>query len=298
MMSPLEDLDHSRLDALLRCQYGAADVTLDFVPYGGDSWQYRSGDLWVSVRRDLRGHIVEAYEGARLLEESGLAFVLAPLRGVDGRVSRMLGDRPLLVSKYEPVREALSLSATEIGAVIEMLNQVHRSTPAVELLSEDFELSFADDIIWAMRRADSTPPHSGPFSAPLTELIRSHRTQLRALRAELSRLAETWRVDKPRFVLTHGEPGTGNILRRPGGLMLGDWGELMWGPPERDWFHLRRSFGAAPEADAALMRFYEIRWFFNEFTEYAVRFFGEHEGNEEDAAMWENLIRCFTEIEI
>lgn len=292
MLLPLTGLDERELRAELEGHYGAPAGPLEFVPVGEDGWHYRLGDLWISVRRDLRGHLPEAYQAAEILRRSGLGFVIAPLPGADGRVSRMVSGYPVVVFPHLPVSAVESLDAAGLAAIVDLLARVHQSMVGVSLPVETYDLPFAEDVMWALDIASGRAPDAGPYSRLLHELIRAHRARITELYAEFGELSRKCAASDIPLVLTHGEPGIGNVLKGAAGFLLADWGELMWGPAERDWFHLVRSFGSAPPCRPEFLRFYQIRWYFNEFTEYATRFFRSHAGDADDAMMWNNLLCC------
>ncbi|MFA1538198.1 phosphotransferase [Actinomadura monticuli] len=293
MLLPLAGLNQEELVGVLVEQYGADPGPLEFMPLGADSWCYRLGDLWVSVRRDLRGHSPAPYEAARRLRANGLDFVLAPIAGADGRVSRTVGGRPVVVFPYLPVSEVpASLSPLELWAVSDMVAGVHAATVDVDLPAETYTLPFGDDLDRALDVARSGPPDTGPYSLPFHALLRAAADRVEALRAEFADLAARCAAAGRPPVLTHGEPGAGNVLRHGASLLLADWGELMYGPPERDFYHLVRSFGGTPRGRRHFLRFYEIRWLFNELTEYAAWFFAPHTGDAEDREAWAQARRC------
>ena len=92
-------------------------------------------------------------------------------------------------------------------------------------------------------------------------------------------------------MLTHGEPNSGNVLRdRSGRLYLIDWGDLTYGPPERDWTSLG-DLGIALPAREPFTRFYQLRWDFGEIAEYTARFAAPHVGSAEDDDRWRELLR-------
>lgn len=294
MLLPLAGLNQEELTHVLVEQYGVDPGPLEFMPFGADSWCYRMADLWVSVRRDLRGHSPAPYEAARQLRAKGLDFVLAPIAGADGRVSRMVGGRPVVVFPCLPVGEVPeSPPPPELRAITGMVAAVHTATVEVDLPAETYALPFDDDLAWALDVARSgRPPDAGPYSLPFHALLRAAADRVEALRAEFADLAgRCAAADRP-LVLTHGEPGGGNVLRHGAALLLADWGELMYGPPERDWYHLVRSFGAPPRGRPHFLRFYEIRWVFNELTEYAAWFFTPHTGDAQDREAWSQARRC------
>ena len=69
----------------------------------------------------------------------------------------------------------------------------------------------------------------------------------------------------------------------------------MWGPPERDWFHVGRTTGRAFAGRPEFFRFYELRWALSEITEYVGRLTKPHDGNADDRAMWGRLLRYLPE---
>lgn len=292
MLVPLEELDEARLLDLVEREFGVPAAHAEFQPVGEDSWCYRVGELWVSVRRDLRGHCPRAYEAARALRRAGLDFVLAPLEGSDGRVVQAVDGLPLVVFPYRDVvpLDAGSALPGEVDQAVEMLDVVHGVNLPVDLPVESFEIPFEDDLDRALAYASGKPSSSGPYSRRLHTLLRAHRHRIRSLRAELERLGRTCAADAAPPVPTHGEPLATNFLRDDGRLMLGDWGEAMWGPPERDWFHVVRTLGARPPCRRDFLRFYEIRWVLSEVAEYAAVLMAPHAGDADDAAMFDRLL--------
>jgi len=299
VLQPLQELDEALLVRVLRDQYGASGHALEFMPVGEDSWSYRLDDLWVSVRRDLRGHFPEAYETVSRLRELGNESLLAPLAGSDGKAVREVCGHPVVVFPYvlaAPV--AVPPGPGELDQVIAVLSRLHRSRPDTDPGVEDYALSFEDDLDRAVDQASATGPDSGPYSTRVRRLIRRNHDRVASLRSELKDLAALCLAsDEPR-VLTHGEPHPGNILRPVdgGGLLLVDWTELRWGPPERDWYHVISSFGAGPRCRPEFFRYYEIRWWLSEFAEYATWFLGDHVDGEEEPGMWERMTCYFPEV--
>jgi spectinomycin phosphotransferase len=105
--------------------------------------------------------------------------------------------------------------------------------------------------------------------------------------AEIEDLAATCRADPTPLVLTHGEPNTGNVFRDDTGrLYLIDWGDLKYGPPERDLVSLNTD---RPPVREPFARFYQLRWDLGEIAEYTARFAAPHPGDAEDDGMWREL---------
>ena len=285
-------IDLVALKELLAAQYGVSSPRLVFSPVGGDSWCFRAGVLWVSVRRDRQGHVPESYEAAAALSEQGLTFVLAPLRGKDQHVVHRIAEHPVVVSPYVPGAPLHATTAPEVSAVAAVVSQLHAATACVPVPHEEYRFPFQEELDHALSTALWHDPQAGPYSQRTHRLIRAHRAYLDSLQAEAQRLARYCRRHTGEPVLTHGEPN-GNVLRTDDGrLLLFDWGTTALGPPERDWWALA-SQSASLTCRPEFVRFYHLRWILGEVAEYTERFMHKHVGDRDDAAMWSELWQYF-----
>lgn len=74
----------------------------------------------------------------------------------------------------------------------------------------------------------------GPYSEPARRLLASRADHVRRLLGESDLLAEQMRNTASAWVVTHGEPHPGNVLRTAAGLRLVAWDTVQIAPPERD----------------------------------------------------------------
>jgi spectinomycin phosphotransferase len=291
MLLPNPDVDERALAGLVAARYGADPAGLAFAPVGGDGWHYRCPPFWISVRRDRQGHDPAAYRAARELRDAGLEFVLAPLPDAAGRLVHVLGRFPVVVL---PLVEGATLFETglrpgEAEEVARMCRRLHATCPATRLGAATFDLPFRDELRSGLECAMRAGSHHGPYGEPLRALISRNRSAILAMVAEIEALAEACRADPAPFVLTHGEPNPGNVLRDTSGrLHLIDWGDLRLGPPERDWTSLV-GLGLDLPLREPFARFYHLRWDLGEIAEYTARFAAPHRGDAEDADRWREL---------
>ncbi|MBE8520462.1 aminoglycoside phosphotransferase family protein [Amycolatopsis sp. H6(2020)] len=296
MLSENGSVDTELLRELVTRCFGPRDGELRFAPLGEDSWSYTWQDLWISVRRDVQGHVPAAYEGAFELHRGGLDFVLAPLAGADGSVVRYLAGFPVVVF---PLLEAgqigpgAPLTASERAEVEEMLAALHGFAAPDRLPREEFTLPFAD----ALAASPAAGPGAGPFGERFAALVRSNADRLDALQAERDSLMHELRARDLEFVVTHGDLNGGNVLRTADRLKLADWGMLQWAPPERDRYHLSRTLGFPLRGDANVLRYYELRWQLSEIAEYAAVFTRPHGDSADTRAMWRRLLAYLPENE-
>ncbi|MFD0822401.1 phosphotransferase family protein, partial [Micromonospora zhanjiangensis] len=103
------------------------------------------------------------------------------------------------------------------------------------------------------------------------------------------------------WVVTHGEPHPGNLIRHPAGLRLVDWETVRLAPPERDLWLLTHG---ADDADDLLRRYasatgrpvdptalahYRLRWELADIAGYVVELRGPHGTGADTAASWRYL---------
>jgi spectinomycin phosphotransferase len=292
VLLPNPEIDERALARLVAERYGADPDKLAFAPVGGDGWHFRCPPFWVSVRRDRQVHRPAAYAAARELREAGLEFVLGPLPDAVGRIVHYLGRLPIVVL---PFVEGATLFETgvrpgEVDAIAAMCDRLHAARCVTALTAETYELPFLDELRSGLADAARAGPHGGPYGAALRELVSRNRSAILDMMAEITALADVCRVDPTPFVLTHGEPDHGNVLRDTSGrLHLIDWGELQYGPPERDWTSLA-GLGLDRPVREPFSRFYHLRWDLGEIAEYTARFASPHAGNAEDADRWRELL--------
>lgn len=299
MLLPLASLDQCTLLRLIRDQYGVSGHDLAFQPMGEDSWAYQYGPLWISVRRDLRGHVPAAYATAAALAQQGLDFVLAPLAGVDGKYTHQIGMLPVVVFPLYPSSslDREHLDASDLASMTDMIKKVHTGIPIEGLPVEDYRLTFDTDLTEALARAeDNTAPPAGPYDLPVRRTLRHNSGLLTDLLAEAEELGDCCATAGVPMVLTHGEPISSNWIRAGGRILLVDWGEAAWGPPARDWFHMRWAMPFPSDTEDFFQRFYTIRWCLSEIAEYAAVFTHVHSGNGEDKAMWSRLARYLPDL--
>jgi spectinomycin phosphotransferase len=293
VLLPNPSIDATSLAHLLAAEFGASDLTPRFVPAGGDSWSYRAGPWWVSVRRDRQGHFPANYEAARELRDAGYEFVLAPVRGRSGSVVHSVSGRPVVVTEFVEARANYreGLAPSHVAALVRAVEDLHSARVSADVRAESFDLPFADELEGALARAVAGRDSAGPFADEVSDLVRRNSARIGDWREEIAVCQERCRASPGELVLTHGEPEPPNLIITPDDeLLLLDWGDLLRAPPERDALSLR-SLGIARPARRDALRFYELRWILSEVAEYVSRFTSSHVGDAEDREKRRELAR-------
>ncbi|WP_285702754.1 phosphotransferase [Microtetraspora sp. NBRC 16547] len=239
---------------------GAGSYHWSVVDRRGTAWFVKVDDLGVEVaeRDDAFNRLGRSYGAAlALCRDAGLDFVLAPIpTATDAAVWR-------LTSRYAlSVFPMVAGAAGQFGAhrpedrveVIDLLAELHKATPIVADTASraDLVLPGRDKLEEALQDLDREWT-DGPYAEPARKLLSVHAGQVQRLLADFDRRVDQVQNTAPGWVVTHGEPHPGNVMRTPAGLLLIDWGTVQIAPPERDlWMltpALSRMLGEDPDGD-------------------------------------------------
>jgi spectinomycin phosphotransferase len=323
MFAEPADLDHAELVAVLHGGWGvsAAALRYEAVGFGTHHYLAQDGDgrrwfvnvdelaakSWIA---DDPSHAMEALaralRSATALREAGLEFVHAPVTRRDGDVIGPLGDA-YAVSLYAYI-DGTSNEFGEFGSederrlVLNALGRMHlasarvpsdiprRDTLRIPLRQRFFE--HLDDL-----RSNWT---GGPFSEPARALLGDRATAVREMFARYDQLADAVRAEDRAWVVTHGEPHGGNVMRtKDGGLRLVDWDTVAVGPRERDLWMVEpkddddwdayTSGGGSSEISRGALELYNLWWSLSEITGYTDALRAPHTDDANTRPAWENL---------
>jgi spectinomycin phosphotransferase len=258
-------------------------VTVDHL--GQKAWL---GDTHDAAFAGLR----DAFDTAVALREGGLDFVVAPIPSRNGESLRRIDERYSVALFPYVDGEAGEFGYFEDDpdgrrAVVEMLAALHRSPVTTQIRTSGLDLPGRHHLEDALRDVDE-PWTGGPLSEPAREAIResaSALTELLALADDLHVQAEEHAHD---WVVTHGEPHAGNVMRTDTGYVLVDWDTVALGPPERDLWMLVAGNPAAgdlyaqasgTQLDPSALDFFRLTWELKDLAEYLNVFRSPHEEN-------------------
>jgi spectinomycin phosphotransferase len=255
----------------------------------GRRWFVTADDLddkaWLGhTRPAVMAGLRSAMETALALRrDAGLDFVVAPVPGVDGAAVRPAGaGHAVAVFPFRsgtPGRFGEALPAAERAARTDMLAALHRPAPAGAPVAA-IGLARREDLDAALRNL-GRPWRAGPFGEQARTLLAGAGDQIHGLLEVFDRRAGAIRADD--FVITHGEPHPGNVMRVGPRRMLIDWDTVGLGPPERDlWMvageeEARRYAGLTGRAvDPGLLEWYRLRWALDDISAFAHRLRSAH----------------------
>jgi Phosphotransferase enzyme family len=318
------DLDRAALADALKRHWSIAAASLDYLPigFGSHHWKAVGGDgsRWFVSADDLRAGpqvgrapddvfvmLDRAFRtAAALRDDAGLDFVLAPIPSDGGPVLRRVDARYTI--RVEPFVDGAAGEDGEferpeerlrMGRLLGRLHAASRSVPLSLPGREDFALPGRQALQEAFAQL-GTPWTHGPFSERARELLRAHAGGVQERLRAYDQLAGRVRDEPGRWVVTHGEPHSANVIRLAGGgLGLVDWDTTLIGPRERDlwmtldadltgWDEYREVLGSVRLNEDAL-GLYRERWALAEICIYVAEFRRPHEETEDTWTSWNAL---------
>ena len=220
---------------------GAGSYHWSAVDRHGTAWFVKVDDLGVEAtgRDDAFGRLGRSLGTALTLNcDAGLDFVLAPVPAVTGAVVWRLTERYAL-SVFPMIAGVAGQFGThrpeDRAEVIDLLAELHRATAVVAdtAVRADLVLPGRDRLYEALHDLDREWT-GGPLSEPARRVLAAHAGRIHGWLADFDRHVAAVRGTEANWVLTHGEPHPGNIMRSRAGLRLIDWDTAQIAPPERD----------------------------------------------------------------
>ena len=311
------DLDDDAVTRSLANGWGIDVASMSYVPEGGGSHHWKVADSsggvffvrvddlddkdWLGDTRDaVFAGLGRALDTAGALRtEADLAFVVAPLRAVDGTLGRRLSARyaisvyPFLAGVSYPF--GLYTDDGVRSAAMEMVIAVHSATPIVGHLAPPHVLRIGRrEHLEAFLREPDQPWDVGPFGGPAHDLLAPHAATLAEVVRAYDDLVEATSGARSVIVVTHGEPHPANVMSVPDTLMLIDWDTVALAAPERDLWMVafqgddllgRYEAVTGHHADPATMTLYRLRWYLDDIAS-AVQLFGSPHELTADTQRW------------
>jgi spectinomycin phosphotransferase len=304
------DIHDSDVAAALARQWPLSVQELSYLPvgFGGYHWLAvdQTSSRWFVTVSDLAAPWVPDLHAAMqtaawLAGEAGLEFVVAPVQTRGGLVVGSLNSRHALT--LFPYLEAAPshfgdvIDDADRDASIDLLATLHTAAPAgIKVPSRPPELANLQTVEQTLASLD-VPWNGGPYAEPGRELLSLYEGPLRQALGRFDDLLDRTRKAGGPYVITHGEPHPGNLLRTQAGLRLVDWDMIALARPERDlWWVISgghdaarysRRTGWAVNHDALAL--YRLRWGLDDTSEFLSEIRGPHQETADTLASWTAL---------
>ena len=266
------ELSDDAIRASLAEHWGFEATVLAYEPVGFGAHHWRAADpsgdaRFVTVhdltakRRDeaeaedeVFRRLTASFSAAASIAQAGLSFVLAPMRGIAGRIVERLDPRfTLAVHPYlvgHPAGADGEFDSPEDRlAVLDLVIRVHGATSAAapHADADDLTVPHLDEIPTSLD-ALGTAWDAGPYGERARALLEEHAVPLQRLLDAYGGLAEQVEQLGDHAVLTHGEPHAGNVLVVHDRRYLIDWDTALLAVAERDLWDLDPGDGSILDA--------------------------------------------------
>lgn len=263
-----------------------------------------------AAEHGLRGALTAAWH---LRHRAGIAAVVAPLRTGGDEILVPVNAR-WVVALYP----YLAVEKSEWGQFTndedrdraqQLVAQIHavdpstlpKDTPPVE----DLAIPYRRELFQRLA-ALNDPWDSGPYAERTRIMLSANRDRIREGFARYDALVDHARETRGQWVVTHGEPHAGNIVRRADrkDMVMVDWDTCAIAPRERDLWQLCLPDDHTVAGIAAYLEstglpgtavsydrlaLYRLRWDLAEIAIYADGFFNSHEDTEDSRVGWGGL---------
>jgi len=256
-----------------------------------------------------RGARMEAFEAAWQLAQH-LPFAVAPVHTRNARIAVDIAEGLLLT--VTPFLESMPFGTGPLvddaervvvaGLVGELHGQARPRRLAVwrprlgrhlDTGQADLERCLTQDV-WS----------GGPWSGPASRLVLDARSVVRAALRRYVLLGAAVTHNIERWVVTHGEPHTGNLLRTADGPRLLDWSTVALAPRERDlrealgeadgeepWYSYMESGGRPEPLSPDTLELFALQEHLSALCESAVRLSRPHQDSADDRRRFGRLER-------
>ncbi len=306
-------LRHAVLDG-----WGITVGDVEYVPkgFGSHHWAVNStrGERWFVTVDDLDGVagtrpaafgvLCCAFGTARILQSSGLDFVVGPVTSAGGAPVRRLGERyTIALFPYVEGRAgdfADDMDASDRAALVDVLAALHTTAlppgaPACSLGFDPIRRS-QQQIRDALEQAHD-PWTAGPYGEPVRHWLLDHEADAGALIERAARRMTGLAATAEDLVVTHGEPHPGNLVWTDAGLRLIDWDTVGLAPAERDLWFLSRDESALARysqrtgraVDGEAIALYRNAWTLSDLAAHLHVFRTPHDETRDTSHAWRQL---------
>lgn len=320
MNTPPDQLDETVLADALLGGWAVSVAQLDYAAlgFGSHHWTVTAEDgsrlfatvddldnkAWMADTRDLVfAGLRSAFGTAAALAAAGLEYVVAPRPATSGEAVLRLDDRYTVALFPFVEGEAGEFAAAGDDDVVDLLAALHAATGVARphATTVGVTLPGRSSIESALRDA-GRPWTAGPYSEAVRQEIVAHRDDVVDLVALADRLAGEIEGRGGRFVVTHGEPHPGNVMRTADGPALVDWDTVALAPPERDLWMLAAAPDDPPAArytaatgrrlDPEALDLFRLSWDLRDLAEYLQVLRAPHPESEDTAQALEGVRHC------
>ncbi|TVY02434.1 phosphotransferase [Paenibacillus cremeus] len=313
---PMEDIT---LINILDKAYGIQVEYIYFIPMGDSAYSYRvncaNGDRYYlklfDHQNDQQKRGIERLKyylplTSYMYHQSLFKYTTFPIKTLKGDFQITINNITTVLFNFiqgETLADAYPFSEEILTDIAQSVAAIQQITPYIEdiiLLTEEFDISFEDDLEKCMIALDSTINPNDYIKQALREQVMVRKARIFDLLNLVRELrGNAINLNKER-VLCHGDIWGGNLIRHENKLYFIDWESAILAPPEFDLVgYIGQEFevfltayeehlGHSVEVDLDLLRFYSYRHHLRNLTNWLMNILyrnTEQAQNENDLEM-------------
>ena len=316
-----EGIDEASISDALRDGWDFEVAVATYAAVGGGSYHWEVADAegrrgfvtvddlgqkaWLGETRDeVFEELRCAFDTSSVLWEGGLDFVVAPIPAREGGLLRRLDPRySIALFPFVDGEAGVFGHYDDDGrrAVLGLIAELHLATTAAGTGVRTAGLGVPGRhlVESALRQVDE-PWTGGPLSERAREAVRDCKADLAELLALADRLSADAQTRGGTWVVTHGEPHAGNVIRTSEGTLLVDWDTVAIAPPERDlWMLVDRGDpgelyvqATGAQINEAALDFFRLAWDLGDLSEYLNVLRSPHEENDDTLRQYRSVADC------
>jgi len=322
LLAPPPDIDLAQLNEALNDRWRVDVASLVYAPLGAGSHHWiateTTGQRWFVTVDDLcAGQFggdpdaafaayATAYHSAAALRDAGLEFVLPPVADLGGALIHRLGPHFSMIVLPFVEGETFGWGGyrneRDRQDILRHLARLHSvDVPPVLTRREDFAVPKRAELVEALQRPGDAWT-TGPFGELARQLLLANEDNLRAAFNWYDTLVAAASASTEPWVVTHGEPHAGNVIRdRQDRLLLFDWDTVAVGPRERDLWMLvgddvadldaYDAGGGSVGVSGSVVWLYRLWWELADIALYTADLRAAHDRDENTEASWRVLSR-------
>lgn len=296
-------IPRSTILQLLSEHYQLDSVSLEFIPKGECSWNYKVqiGDEAYFLK--IHGDTVLPLERfdllSRMYEQAHIEEILHPIKTKNDKSYVFLDSYPVVLFPYVdgkngfemPFPGDIRFRIGEVLAHLHQLKNVGEDYPVIE----DFIFPYKQKLKELLEITES----KNEYQKEVGILLHKNKQQILHSLQVLESLGEKIRRKNPELVICHGDIHDGNILLdKDGKVHIIDWDDLKLCPKEKDLNYVKdftetmRGYQSVlPETvvDQEIIEYYGARWTLSEIYDWSNRILSEEHEDIENKRFLEGL---------
>lgn len=293
------EIDDEKIISVLNNAYSIQASHVEFLPIGNDAhaFAYRvdaKDDViyFLKARREsshLAGCLVP-----RLLKNSGIEQVIAPLYTKSQQLSAALDEFSIILYPFIPGKDAMQVGMTdaqwiEFGTTLKQIHTTQLPGDQLQFIERESFIPKGGSLVKALHGRVYAQDYEDPYQGQLASLWKENSETIQTILDRTEEIGRYLQHSDPELFLCHADIHTANIMITPDGhLFIVDWDGALFAPRERDLLFVAglkeeslffQGYGSV-EINLPTLAYYRYEWCVQELADYGQRVFLTEDASE------------------